>query len=104
MFETYVRDRITQLRLQKGVSEYQMSLDLGHGKNYIHSISSGRTLPSLSELPYICEYLGVSVKDFFDDSINDPAPIHDILTRARRMGAEDLAALIAIMDRILDKQ
>lgn len=104
MFETYVRDRITQLRLQKGVSEYQMSLDLGHGKNYIHSISSGRTLPSLSELPYICEYLGVSVKDFFDDSVNDPAPIHDVLTRARRMGAEDLAALIAIMDRILDKQ
>lgn len=103
MFETYVRDRITQLRLQKGVSEYQMSLDLGHGKNYIHSISSGRTLPSLSELPYICEYLGVSVKDFFDDSINDPALIHDVFTRAKRMGTEDLTALVAIMDRILDK-
>ena len=80
MFETYVRDRITDLRLKKGVSEYQMSLDLGHGKNYIHSITSGRTLPSLSELPYICEYLGVSVEGFFDQS--------------------DLLALIHIMDRI----
>ena len=26
----FVRDRITQLRLKKGVSEYQMSYDLGH--------------------------------------------------------------------------
>ena len=26
----FVRDRITQLRLQKGVSEYKMSYDLGH--------------------------------------------------------------------------
>lgn len=28
MYESFVRDRITQLRLQKGVSEYQMSYDL----------------------------------------------------------------------------
>lgn len=68
MFETYVRNRITELRLQKGVSEYQMCLDLGHGKNYIRSLTSGRALPSLSELPYICEYLGVYVQAFFDDS------------------------------------
>lgn len=30
MTEDFVRNRITQLRLQKGVSEYQMSYDLGH--------------------------------------------------------------------------
>ena len=29
MNEKFVRDRITQLRLRKGVSEYQMSYDLG---------------------------------------------------------------------------
>ena len=103
MFEKYVRDRITKLRLLKGVSEYQMSLDLGHGKNYIHSISSGRTLPSLTELPYICEYLGVSVKDFFDDTADYPALLNDVLARARKMDEGDLTALIAVMDRILNK-
>lgn len=103
MFEKYVRNRITELRLLKGVSEYQMSLDLGHGKNYIHSISSGRTLPSLTELPYICEYLGVSVKDFFDDTVRYPALLNDVLKRAQKMDDNDLVALIAIMDRIPDK-
>lgn len=83
MFEQYVRNRITELRLHKGVSEYQMSLDLGHGKNYIRAITSGRTLPSLTELPYICEYLGVSVKDFFDDSAQNPALVHELMLRAK---------------------
>lgn len=101
MFEKYVRDRITHLRLLKGVSEYQMSLDLGHGKNYIHSISSGRTLPSLSELPYICEYLGVSVKDFFDETADNPVLVNDILTRAKEMDEDDLSMIITVMDRIL---
>ena len=40
MYESFVRDRITQLRLQKGVSEYQMSYDLGHSCGYIYNISS----------------------------------------------------------------
>ena len=100
MFEKFVRDRITELRLIKGVSEYQMSLDLGHSKNYIRSITSGRTLPSLTELPYICEYLGVSVKDFFDSSAPNPTLIHEIVLRAEKLGPEDLAAIISIMDRI----
>ena len=32
----FVRDRITQLRLKKGVSEYQMSYDLGHSRSYVY--------------------------------------------------------------------
>lgn len=100
MFETYIRNRITELRILKGVSEYQMSLDLGHGKNYIRSITSGRTLPSLSELPYICEYLGVSLKDFFDDTANNPTLVQEITKRAKSMSKEDLTAIIAVMDRI----
>ena len=31
----FIRNRITELRLKKGVSEYQLSYDLGHSKNYI---------------------------------------------------------------------
>ena len=31
----FIRNRITQLRLQKGVSEYQMGYDLGHSRSII---------------------------------------------------------------------
>lgn len=47
--EEFVRNRITQLRLDKGVSEYQMSYDLGHSRGYIYNISSGKSLPSMTE-------------------------------------------------------
>lgn len=30
MEQDFIRERITNLRIQKGVSEYKMSLDLGH--------------------------------------------------------------------------
>ena len=46
MNEDFIRKRITQLRIQKNVSEYKMSFDLGHSKSYIQSISSGKALPS----------------------------------------------------------
>ena len=45
MDENFIRDRITQLRLRKGVSEYQMSYDLGHSRGYVYNISSGKALP-----------------------------------------------------------
>ena len=40
----FVRNRISQLRIKKGVSEYRMSSDLGHSKSYIQSISRGKAL------------------------------------------------------------
>ena len=43
----FIRDRITQLRIQKGVSEYKMSYDLGHSRSYIYNISSGKSLPPI---------------------------------------------------------
>ena len=56
MYEDFVRNRITELRLKKGVSEYQMSYDLGHSRGYVYNISSGKSLPPLSELFAICDY------------------------------------------------
>ena len=49
MYEDFVRERVTQLRLKKGVSEYQMSYDLGHSRGYVYNISSGKALPPLKE-------------------------------------------------------
>ena len=38
---TYVRERITDLRTQKDVSEHRMSLELGKSGSYIRGITSG---------------------------------------------------------------
>ena len=58
--EKFIRERITKLRLNKNVSEYRMSLDLGHSDSYIRNITSGKALPSMSEFLYICEYFNIT--------------------------------------------
>lgn len=64
MNEDFVRERITALRLKKGVSEYQMSYDLGHSRGYIYNISSGKALPPLKEFFAICDYFGLTPAQF----------------------------------------
>ena len=103
MNEDFIRDRISILRTKKGVSEYKMSLDLGHSKSYMQSISSGRSLPPLSEFLYICEYLGVSPQAFFDTQQNEPALIQELLSVCKAMSEQDLRALLDIAKRLSDK-
>lgn len=100
MDDKFIRERISTLRTQKGISEYKMSLDLGHSKSYIQSISSGRAMPSLSEFLYICEYLGVTPKEFFDDENDCPLLNHELLQLTKTMCNEDVEALIAMAKRI----
>ena len=62
----FVRERITQLRLEKGVSEYQMSYDLGRSRGYIYNISSGKSLPPMKEFLQICDYFNITPAQFFE--------------------------------------
>lgn len=64
-YETFLRNRITELRLKKDVSEHRMGLDLGKSGSYIHKISSGAALPSVHELFNIIEYFELSPAAFF---------------------------------------
>ncbi len=99
----FIRERITQLRIDKNISEYKMSMDLGHSKSYIQSISSGRAAPSMSEFLYICEYLGVTPKEFFDDEIGKPILVQKLYKLSRDMSEKDLEVLIATAERLNDK-
>lgn len=55
-YQDFLRSRITQLREQKGISEYCLSLELDKSGSYIRSITCGATLPSLKELFNLIAY------------------------------------------------
>ena len=61
--------RLTQLRMEKGVSARDMSLSLGQSESYINRIENGKMLPSLTVFFYICDYLDITPKDFFDTEV-----------------------------------
>ena len=101
MDEKFVRDRITELRIKADISEYQLSLELGHSKSYIQSISSGRTSPSLSAFLEICEYFEISPMEFFDASIKNPERIHRITDKLNLLSDRDLDFYESILDRLI---
>lgn len=96
----YIRDRITQLRLQKGVSEYQMSYDLGHSRSYIYNISSGKSLPPMVEFLQICEYFGITPSQFFDTSSENPALLQTAIEELSKLSDDDLMLMISNIRRL----
>ena len=98
--EQFVRDRITELRLQHNISEYQLSMDLGRSRGYINNISSGKTLPSMSEFLTICAYFNITPKEFFDIDSSNPVKSKELLEATKNLTSEQLEHLIAIAKSI----
>ena len=101
MDATFVRERITQLRLQKGVSEYKMSYDLGHSRGYVNNISSGKTLPSMTEFFSICDYFGVTPIEFFDEKNKNPSLLANAISILSTLSEDDLELTMQIIRRLL---
>ena len=100
MTAKFVRERITQLRLQKDVSEYKMSYDLGHSRGYINNISSGRALPSMEEFFAICEYFGITPIEFFDIDNHNPKMTKDTLEGLNNLNSSDLQLIRELVTRL----
>lgn len=98
--EKFISERVTKLRIRKGVSEYKMSTDMGHSSSYIHSIASGKAMPSMSEFLYMCEYLGVSPKEFFDEGCADSQAVHKLYQLSLSMDSKDIDVLINMAERL----
>lgn len=100
MDENFIAERVSVLRLRKGISEYQMSYDLGHSRGYINSITSGRALPSMGEFLEICRYLDVSPAEFFDVSVENPVLFRTINEELKKLSEEDLQALLHLIRKM----
>ncbi len=97
MYEKEFSLRLARLREKKGVSARDMSLSIGQNAGYINNIESGKAMPSLSGLYYICEYLGITPSEFFDTQNNDPAIISDIIRDLKTLSPEQLESVAGII-------
>ena len=96
----FIQTRITELRLKKNVSEYQMSTELGQNKGYIQAISSGKALPSMTQFLRICDYFEISPLQFFDSETLNPQLLHRAMEGMRKLDEDDLIMLIGLINRL----
>lgn len=95
--------RLTQLRLQKGVSARDMSLSLGQSESYINKIENRRTLPSFTGFLYICEYLGVTPQDFFNTEVASPQKTHDLLKAIEKLSPSQTDHILKVVEDIVNR-
>lgn len=95
--------RLARLRAQKGVSARDMSLSIGQNPGYINSIETGKSLPSLAGLFFICDYLGVSVSQFFDEEVEHPSKLDAIIRDMKHLDARQLDIIALLVKDLLKK-
>lgn len=90
MFEELFYQRLQKLRSEKGVSARDMSLSLGQSAGYINSLENKNGFPSMQVFFYICEYLGVTPSEFFDDNNKQPAEYREIIEDMNALDDDNL--------------
>ena len=100
MDESYIAKRITQLRMARNISEYQMSLELGHSTSYIQSITSGKSMPSTQELFNIADYFDMSLSEFFDEERSLSPTVQKAIDAIRELSEQDAALVLAMIQRL----
>lgn len=92
--------RVTQLRIQKGVSARDMSLSLGQCESYINKIENGYAMPSMTGFFYICEYFGITPEQFFSQNHENPALIDKAVREIEKLSEPDLKLAIEMLCRL----
>ena len=88
--------RLVQLRMNKGVSARDMSLSIGQSPNYIIGIENGKNYPSMETFFCICDYFGITPKEFFDMDSTNPGKTTELMEIVKTLPNEQLDLFIAL--------
>ena len=95
--DDFIRERITSLRIKKGVSEMQMSREIGKSPTYLSAVMSNKGLPSLHTLIDICDYFGISLVDFFNGGVSNPMVLNEGVRELQNCSEDAVRVLLPLI-------
>ncbi len=101
MYEEEFAHRLATLRNKKGVSAREMSLSIGQNAGYINNIESGKALPSMSAFFFICEFLDITPKEFFDMDASRPELLRDLMQDLKKLDDVQLQCISRIVSDLV---
>lgn len=104
IYTEFVRKRITGLRLEKGVAEHRMSLELGKSGLYIRGITSGGALPSVKELFNIMDYFDIGPVEFFAPLADGQSQLAKLCEKLRQLDETELQKVDTFLSWITEKE
>lgn len=97
MYDELFYKRLIQLRSEKKTSARDMSLTIGQNAGYINNLENRGGLPSMTTFFYICDYLGVTPSEFFNDKAENPIVIRQIIEDLQALDQEQLNNIASII-------
>ena len=92
----FISDRIAKLRTEKNISARDMSLSLGQSQSYINNIENKKALSSMQMFLYICEFLDVEPRDFFEEGVTSPGALNEAVTAFKPLSPKQLELMTAL--------
>ncbi len=89
--------RLKQLRKRKKVSARDMSTHLGQSHNFINNIELGKNFPTMLNFFYICEFLQISPKEYFDYGNQNSTEMVEIVRNLNRLSKEEFEHVAALV-------
>lgn len=93
-------ERLSQLRIRKGVSARDMSLSIGQNPGYINNIETGKALPSMGNFFYICNYLDITPMDFFDYHTVRPGEMDQVCRELNKLSDSQFNSIKEIVGEL----
>jgi len=103
-YESFIQERIAELRTQKGTSARDMSLTIGQCVSYINTIENRKSLPSMRAFFYICEYFGITPMEFFDKYNEYPQMLKDLIEDLKHLDKDSLAHIAGLVKELNKKK
>lgn len=99
MEKNFIGERVTTLRLERGISEYNLSKNIGKCNNYINKVSSGTITPTIETLTAICEFFHITLAQFFEEKPVIVSPSEaKIIEMLPKLSEEQLQGLLVIIN------
>ena len=94
------RHRLSELRIQHGVSARDMSLSLGLSEGYINKVENGRIMPTMKTFFDVCDYLEITPLDFFNTGAPFPMELNIAVEEINKLKPDQRERIISLMKDI----
>lgn len=100
MTKELFKNRVKDLRKEKGISAREMSLRLGQSENYVNHIENGKILPSMNGFFLICDFFGITPQEFFAEGKESSPKFKEFEKVCNTLTAEQIQLLIGIAENM----
>lgn len=92
--------RITFFREKKHYTVNKLATSAGISQSYLRDVELGKKKPTVEVLSYICDALDISLRDFFDDEIQEALTNDPLLEKIYELSSEQRTSLLNFLNAL----